>query len=129
MVEATYQVLGMSCDHCVRRVSAEITKLPGVSDVEVDLASGSVRVVSEEPLDDDSVRGASRRPATGSRRERKPSSGCREAQARRSRFRRSALTATRKLDPDIDNAAISGRSTRPNAGSKTPAAMGRAMAL
>jgi hypothetical protein len=34
------------------------------------------------------------------------------------------LTATRKLEPDIDSAAISGRSTSPNAGSKTPAAIG-----
>jgi hypothetical protein len=34
-----------------------------------------------------------------------------------------------KLDPDIDRAAISGRSTSPNAGSKTLAATGRAIAL
>ena len=40
-----------------------------------------------------------------------------------------ALTATMKLDPDIDSAAISGRSTRPKAGSNTPAAIGRAIAL
>jgi hypothetical protein len=42
---------------------------------------------------------------------------------------RSALTATKKLDPDIDKAATSGRSTNPKAGSNTPAAMGRAIAL
>lgn len=47
----------------------------------------------------------------------------------RSRLRPSALTATMKLDPDMDKAAISGRSTSPNAGAKTPAAMGRATAL
>src|SRR5690242_625752 len=47
----------------------------------------------------------------------------------RSRLSRSALAATRKLDPDMDRAAISGRSTSPNAGSKTPAAMGSAIAL
>ena len=40
-----------------------------------------------------------------------------------------ALTATMKLDPDIDSAAISGRRTRPNEGSKIPAAMGSAMTL
>ena len=38
---------------------------------------------------------------------------------------KSALTATRTLDPDMDRAAISGRSTSPNTGSKTPAAIGR----
>jgi hypothetical protein len=41
----------------------------------------------------------------------------------------SALTATSRLEPDIDRAAISGRSTSPNAGSKTPAAIGIAIAL
>ena len=34
----------------------------------------------------------------------------------RSLFSSSALTATNTLDPDIDSAAISGRSTSPNAG-------------
>jgi hypothetical protein len=46
-----------------------------------------------------------------------------------SRLSSSALTATSRLDPDIARAAISGRSTRPNLGSKTPAAMGIAIAL
>ena len=41
----------------------------------------------------------------------------------------SALTATMKLDPAMVIAAISGRSTRPKAGAKTPAAIGRATAL
>ena len=48
---------------------------------------------------------------------------------RRSRLRRSALTATRKLEPDIVSAAISGRRVKPKAGSNTPAAIGRAIAL
>lgn len=40
-----------------------------------------------------------------------------------------AFTATIRLDPDIDNAAISGRSTSPTTGSNTPAAIGNAMVL
>ena len=44
-------------------------------------------------------------------------------------FSINALTATMKLDPDIDRAAISGRRTKPSEGSKTPAAMGRAITL
>ena len=44
-------------------------------------------------------------------------------------FSINALTATMKLDPDIDSAAISGRKTNPSEGSKTPAAMGRAITL
>jgi hypothetical protein len=48
---------------------------------------------------------------------------------RRRRFRSSALTATSTLEPDMVSAAISGRSTSPNAGSNTPAAIGRATVL
>ena len=40
-----------------------------------------------------------------------------------------ALTATMTLEPDIDSAATSGRSTKPSDGAKTPAAMGSAIAL
>jgi hypothetical protein len=40
-----------------------------------------------------------------------------------------ALTATIRLEPDIDKAAISGRSISPKAGSNTPAAIGGAMAF
>jgi hypothetical protein len=41
----------------------------------------------------------------------------------------SAFTATIKLDPDIESAAISGRSVSPMLGSNTPAAIGSAIAL
>ncbi len=47
---------------------------------------------------------------------------------RSSRLSSRAFTATIRLDPDIVSAAISGLSTRPNAGSNTPAAMGSAIA-
>lgn len=48
--EATYTVTGMTCDHCVRAVREEIAGLPGVQTVDVDLASGAVRVTSSAPL-------------------------------------------------------------------------------
>ena len=51
------------------------------------------------------------------------------SRGKRSRFSRSAFTATNRLEPDIERAAISGRSTSPNAGSKTPAAIGIATEL
>src|SRR5260370_29934463 len=44
-------------------------------------------------------------------------------------LRSSALTATSRLEPDIERAAISGRRTRPKLGSKTPAAIGIAIEL
>ena len=58
MAESTYTVEGMSCDHCVAAVTSELTILPGVTGVDVDLASGRVRVVSETPLDGTAVRAA-----------------------------------------------------------------------
>lgn len=55
---ATYTVTGMTCEHCVSSVREEIGEIAGVSDIDVDLASGAVTVTSEQPLDDTSVRTA-----------------------------------------------------------------------
>ena len=58
MTTTTYTVQGMTCGHCVSSVSSEIGALPGVTDVDVDLASGAVTVTSEQPLDPATVRAA-----------------------------------------------------------------------
>jgi copper chaperone len=51
-------VTGMTCDHCASAVRAEISKLPGVSGVDVDVVAGTVRI-SGDPLPDDApLRGA-----------------------------------------------------------------------
>ena len=55
-VTSTYIVTGMTCSHCVQAVTGELSALPGVADVRVDLASGAVTVTSAEPLADDDVR-------------------------------------------------------------------------
>ncbi len=55
---ATYSVAGMSCQHCVDSVTAEISKLGGVDQVDVDLAGGTVAVASNQPLELDQVRSA-----------------------------------------------------------------------
>jgi copper chaperone len=52
-----YRVAGMSCEHCRNAVSGEIARLPGVRDIEVDLAAGTVTVHGER-IDDDAVRRA-----------------------------------------------------------------------
>ncbi|MFC0097720.1 heavy-metal-associated domain-containing protein [Micromonospora marina] len=57
-METTYQVNGMTCGHCVNSVSTELSALPGVTDVQVDLAGGRVTVTSRNPLDVDAVRAA-----------------------------------------------------------------------
>jgi copper ion binding protein len=54
----TYTVTGMTCSHCVNAVTDEVTKIPGVVDVQVDLASGAVDVASTEPLAETDVKAA-----------------------------------------------------------------------
>jgi copper chaperone len=57
MVEITYSVLGMSCDHCKHAVSSELGQVAGVESVEVDLETKLVTVRGAE-LDDGALRGA-----------------------------------------------------------------------
>jgi len=61
MASATYQITGMTCEHCMRAISAELTGLAGVSGVSVDLVPGGTSVVtvtSEMPLDGQAVAAA-----------------------------------------------------------------------
>ena len=58
MTTSTYTVLGMTCGHCVTSVTEELTEVPGVDAVAVDLASGLVTLTSSAPLDDARVRAA-----------------------------------------------------------------------
>jgi copper chaperone len=61
MTTTTYQVTGMTCEHCVRAVTEEIGNVPGVSAVTVALVSGdasAVTVTSEASLAEDAIRAA-----------------------------------------------------------------------
>lgn len=58
MTTSTYTVTGMTCGHCVNAVTQEVGKLPGVRDVAVDLASGSVTVTADVRLPEPKVREA-----------------------------------------------------------------------
>jgi copper chaperone len=51
MAETTYSVQGMTCGHCASAVTEEITRIAGVRGVDVDVATGSVVVTSEQPVD------------------------------------------------------------------------------
>jgi copper ion binding protein len=54
----TIIVTGMTCEHCVRSVRDELTKLDGVSGVDVDLGSGQVTLHTSAPVEPDAVRAA-----------------------------------------------------------------------
>jgi copper chaperone len=51
MATTTVTVSGMTCGHCVRSVHDELARIPGVTDVAVDLASGRVTIEAPAPLD------------------------------------------------------------------------------
>ncbi|KQX74103.1 heavy-metal-associated domain-containing protein [Aeromicrobium sp. Root472D3] len=54
MTTETYRVTGMTCGHCVTAVTEELTALPDVTSVTVDLVAGGtsdVTVESGTPLD------------------------------------------------------------------------------
>ncbi|MBO0804512.1 MAG: heavy-metal-associated domain-containing protein [Nocardiopsaceae bacterium] len=61
MTTATYQVTGMTCEHCAHAVDEELRNLGGVSEVTIGLNPGgqsTVTVVSDEPLTADAVASA-----------------------------------------------------------------------
>jgi copper chaperone CopZ len=61
MISATYQVTGMTCEHCTRAVSEELTALDGVTGVSVDLVPGgtsAVTVSSETPVAEQAIAAA-----------------------------------------------------------------------
>ena len=61
MTTTGFKVQGMTCDHCVRAVTSELSALDGVSEVTVNLNAGAVSdvtVTSTAALDEAAVRAA-----------------------------------------------------------------------
>lgn len=48
---SAFQVTGMTCAHCQQAVTDEIAAVEGVETVTVDLASGTVTVTADRPVD------------------------------------------------------------------------------
>jgi copper chaperone CopZ len=44
---STYTVTGMTCGHCVSSVKEEVGEVAGVTEVEVDLATGTMTVAGD----------------------------------------------------------------------------------
>ena len=53
----SYTVSGMTCSHCVMSVHEEVSEVPGVTGVEVDLPSGRL-TVSGADFSDEAVKAA-----------------------------------------------------------------------
>lgn len=58
MSTATYKVTGMTCGHCVQAVTSEVSKIDGVTAVDIDLDSGNVTVISETEVQEADFRAA-----------------------------------------------------------------------
>ncbi|GGS34819.1 MULTISPECIES: heavy-metal-associated domain-containing protein [Actinokineospora] len=58
MTETTYTVTGMTCGHCAASVREEVGTIDGVQNIDVDVPTGKVTVVSAQPLDRERVRAA-----------------------------------------------------------------------
>lgn len=55
MTTATFTATGMTCQHCVASVTKEVSALDHVTDVTVDLPTGTVTVTSDAPVADAAV--------------------------------------------------------------------------
>nr|WP_255348701.1 heavy metal-associated domain-containing protein [Micromonospora sp. L5] len=53
---STYQVSGMTCGGCAKKVTGHLSEIAGVTDVQADVATGTITVLSENPLDTAEVR-------------------------------------------------------------------------
>ena len=53
-----FRVQGMTCAHCVRAVTEEVSAIPHVTTVAVDLPAGVVTVTSDAPVDTAAVEAA-----------------------------------------------------------------------
>lgn len=54
----TYTVAGMTCAHCVASVTEEVSEVAGVTTVDVDLDSATLRVGSDAPVEEAALRAA-----------------------------------------------------------------------
>jgi copper chaperone CopZ len=58
MSTSSYIVVGMTCGHCVSSVTEEVSQVPGVTDIDVDLATGELTVTYDSGVNDGAIRGA-----------------------------------------------------------------------
>ena len=54
-MQTTINVSGMTCGHCVSAVTMELSLLPSVTEVEVDLETGQVTITSDTAMDQTQV--------------------------------------------------------------------------
>ncbi|OZM70680.1 copper resistance protein CopZ [Amycolatopsis antarctica] len=58
MSTSVYTVGGMTCSGCMTKVTAAVSGVAGVADVDVDIATGEVTVSTDATMDGQQVRAA-----------------------------------------------------------------------
>jgi copper chaperone len=58
MTPIVINVMGMTCEHCASAVRAEVSSLPGVTNVDVDVSSGEVSITADPVPDDAALQAA-----------------------------------------------------------------------
>lgn len=58
MTQQTFIITGMTCGHCVASVTEEVSAIPSVQDVQVDLDTHTLSFRSPSPIDEAVVRAA-----------------------------------------------------------------------
>ena len=54
----TFRVEGMTCEHCRNAVTTEVSAVPGVQAVTVDIEAGTVTVSADQPVDQSDIAAA-----------------------------------------------------------------------
>lgn len=57
-MQTSINVVGMTCGHCVNSVTEELKKISGVSEVQVDLTTGTVEITSATELTQSAIQEA-----------------------------------------------------------------------
>lgn len=55
MKTVTYQIPGISCNHCVHTIQSEVSELPGVESVKADAQSKQATIVFDAPATEESI--------------------------------------------------------------------------
>ena len=58
VMKTSFQIDGMSCDHCVAHVKEEVGRIPGVTGTTLTLAGAVLTVESDAPIDFPLIRAA-----------------------------------------------------------------------
>lgn len=55
MHKLTFTIMNLNCDACIKLSTLALRKLPGITEVSIELSTGAARIVSTEPINPNDV--------------------------------------------------------------------------